>query len=113
MFNVGSWNAKNNPDGGSWWNNFRGIYLVNHFLANSDNLDLEMYRLNPDDIGHEQYQNRLDNIKRWKYEARFLRAYFYFELIKRYGGVRLIIVIVLRQRPAVLRKQHLLRSFSG
>lgn len=32
MFNVGSWNAKNNPDGGSWWNNFRGIYLVNHFF---------------------------------------------------------------------------------
>ena len=90
MFNVGSWNAKNNPDGGSWWNNFRGIYLVNHFLANSDNLDLEMYRLNPDDIGHEQYQNRLDNIKRWKYEVRFLRAYFYFELIKRYGGVLVI-----------------------
>ena len=90
MFNVGSWNAKNNPDGGSWWNNFRGIYLVNHFLANSDNLDLEMYRLNPDDIGHEQYQNRLDNIKRWTYEVRFLRAYFYFELIKRYGGVPVI-----------------------
>lgn len=90
MFNVGSWNAKNNPDGGSWWNNFRGIYLVNHFLANSDNLDLEMYRLNPDDIGHEEYQNRLDNIKRWKYEVRFLRAYFYFELIKRYGGVPVI-----------------------
>lgn len=90
MFNVGSWNAKNNPDGGSWWNNFRGIYLVNHFLANSDNLDLEMYRLNPDDIGHEQYQNRLDNIKRWKYGVRFLRAYFYFELIKRYGGVPVI-----------------------
>ena len=90
MFNVGSWNAKNNPDGGSWWNNFRGIYLVNHFLANSDNLDLETYRLNPDDIGHEQYQNRLDNIKRWKYEVRFLRAYFYFELIKRYGGVPVI-----------------------
>ena len=21
MFNVGSWNAKNNPDGGSWWSN--------------------------------------------------------------------------------------------
>nr|WP_294947557.1 RagB/SusD family nutrient uptake outer membrane protein [uncultured Mucilaginibacter sp.] len=26
----------------------------------------------------------------WKSEARFLRAYFYFELIKRYGGVPLI-----------------------
>lgn len=90
IFNVGSWNAKNNPDGGAWWNNFRGIYLVNHFLANSDNLDLEMYRLNPDDIGHEQYQTRLDNIKRWKNEARFLRAYCYFELVKRYGGVPVI-----------------------
>lgn len=90
MFNIGSWNAKNNPDGGSWWNNFRGIYLVNHFLANSDNLDLEMYRLNPDDMGHEQYQKRLDNIKRWKNEVRFLRAYFYFELVKRYGGVPVI-----------------------
>ena len=29
------------------------------------------------------------NIERWKYEARFLRAYFYSELVKRYGGVPL------------------------
>jgi hypothetical protein len=29
-------------------------------------------------------------IRRWKYEVRFLRAYYYFELVKRYGGVPLL-----------------------
>lgn len=30
-FNVGSWNANNNPDGSAWERNFEGIFAANLF----------------------------------------------------------------------------------
>lgn len=88
-FNTGAWNQKDNPDG-AWNNNFNGIYAANLFIANSYDIEMDYYRLDPDANKQESYQRCLDDIKRWRYEARFLRAYFYFELVKRYGGVPLI-----------------------
>ena len=87
-FNVGSWNANNNPDGSAWERNFEGIFAANLFLKESDEVDLDYLKYDP--TKQQDYQNRLNNIHRWKYEARFLRAYYYFELVKRYGGVPII-----------------------
>lgn len=86
LFNTGSWNAKNNPDN-VWANYFNGIYRANEFLVLSNSVNLDINKLNPSASSQLIYQTHLSDIKRWKYEARFLRAYFYFELIKRYGGV--------------------------
>ena len=87
-FNNGSWNALNNPDN-VWSNYFNGIYKANEFLVLSNNVNLDVNKLDPSPSSQIVYQTHLADIKRWKYEARFLRAYFYFELIKRYGGVPL------------------------
>ena len=87
-FNVGSWNANNNPDGSAWERNFEGIFAANLFLKESDEVDLDYLKYDP--TKQQDYQNRLNNIHRWKYEARFLRTYYYFELVKRYGGVPII-----------------------
>jgi hypothetical protein len=87
LFNAGSWNAIYNPDN-VWAKYFRAVRNVNLFLVTSDNVDLEVYRLDP--AQQEVYTGRLAEIKRWKYEGRFLRAFYYFELIKRYGGVPII-----------------------
>ena len=89
LFNQGSWNAFNNPDD-AWAGLFRAIRNVNLFLRDSDNVDLEMYRLNPRADYQLIYAERKANLKNWKNEALFLRAYYYFELIKRYGGVPII-----------------------
>ena len=86
-FNTGAWNAIDNPDG-AWSRNFNGIYAANLFLANSDSINLDYIKNDPD--RQELYQTYLKNMKRWKYEARFLRAYYYSELVKRYGGVPII-----------------------
>lgn len=88
-FNTGSWNAISNPDD-AWSRCWTGIYTCNNFLANSDEIDLEHLRLDPDPTVQAQYQTFLKNIKRWHYEARFLRAYYYYEIIMRYGGVPII-----------------------
>jgi hypothetical protein len=93
LFNNGSWNAKNNPDN-VWANYFQGIYRANEFLNISNSVNLDQYKLDPAPSSQITYNTRLADIKRWKYEARFLRAYYYFELIKRYGGVPLFKQVV-------------------
>ncbi|MFD2934743.1 RagB/SusD family nutrient uptake outer membrane protein [Spirosoma flavum] len=88
-FNNGSWNAIDNPEN-LWPNFYLGIRKVNQFLIATDSVNLDQYRLDPAPSAQTIYQSRLSGIKRWKYEARFLRAYFYFELVKRYGGVPIV-----------------------
>ncbi len=88
-FNNGSWNAIDNPEN-LWANFYRGIRKANQFLAESDRVDLDQFKLDPTPSAQTVYLTRLAEIKRWKYEARFLRAYFYFELVKRYGGVPIL-----------------------
>ena len=61
-----------NPDA-YWGQSYSGIRHVNIFLANIDKVPVA------------------DAIKvPWKAEVRFIRAFLYFELLKRYGGVPLI-----------------------
>ena len=86
-FNRGSWNEYVNPDD-VWGTYYRAIRKANQFLAFSDNINLDQYKNNP--TQQEAYQTYLEEVNRYKYEVRFLRAYFYFELIKRYGGVPLV-----------------------
>jgi len=86
-FNTGAWNPYDNPDN-KWDLYFRGVRIANNFLMMSDSVNLEVLRLDP--AQQIPYQARIAEIKNWKYEVRFLRAFFYFELIKRYGGVPIL-----------------------
>ena len=88
-FNSGSWNVFTNPDD-VWDKYYKAIRKVNVFLAGSDSVNLDAYKNDPSASAQAVYQTRLAELKNWKYEARFLRAYYYFELVKRYGGVPLI-----------------------
>ncbi len=87
--NNGAWNPYNNPDD-RWNHYYRGIRKANQALANIDSVNLDMYRLDPDPTQQQVYGERLAEMNRWKYEVRFLRAFFYAELIKRYGGVPIV-----------------------
>ncbi len=62
----------NNPDP-YWSNSYTGIREVNIFLSNID-----------------QVPATAASIVTWKAEARFIRAFMYFELLKRYGGIPLV-----------------------
>lgn len=68
----GTVSAINNPD--PYWNNsYYGIRRSNIFLKNIDRVPVAAVT--------KRY---------WKAEARFLRALFYWELLKRYGGIPLL-----------------------
>ncbi len=62
-----------------WATCYQGIRRTTIFITNIDNVPLK-----------GQLDNGTSFNKVWKAEARFLRAMFYFELVKRYGGVPLL-----------------------
>jgi hypothetical protein len=75
-FNSGSWNPQNFPMQQYWFNFYNSIRRINKFIGNYDKI--------PED---EIDGNRK---KRLLGEAHALRAYFYFELFRMWGGVPLI-----------------------
>lgn len=87
QFNNGAWNALNNPDG-MWNRYFSGISKCCTLLENTDHVNLDISRLDPDK--QVEYANSLKDIRMWRAEARFLRAYFHFELLKRYGPIPIV-----------------------
>ena len=87
QFNNGSWNALSNPDN-VWDRYFAGIAKCCTLLENSNHINLDISRLDP--AKRVEYENNLKDIRMWRAEAHFLRAYFNFELLKRYGPFPII-----------------------
>lgn len=88
VFNEGVWNQYNNPDD-VWQSNFRGIDQANHFLVNMDKVSFDEIKTACAEGDSSAYYNAQNNIMLMEGEAYFLKAFFYFELAKRYGGVPL------------------------
>jgi len=66
-----------------WSDAYFVVRKANVFIANIDVVPLIATYTN--DLGEVYPMNRA-----WKAEARFLRAFFYFELLKRFGGIPLM-----------------------
>ncbi|MFT3855903.1 MAG: RagB/SusD family nutrient uptake outer membrane protein [Ilumatobacteraceae bacterium] len=91
LFNNGSWNANNNPDNyyGAYYS---GIRAANYFIEQSGAYKSSL-ALNRDTIsasGKVNYANDVLNVGWYRAEAHIMRAWYYFELSKRYGGVPLV-----------------------
>lgn len=84
-FNAGSWDAFNNPDD-VWANCYKGIRKTCDFLEGTDTITWWAYK----DNNPIEYNRRVNLLKRMRGEAKFLQAFYYFELVKRYGGVPLV-----------------------
>jgi hypothetical protein len=81
-FNTGNWNSVTPMD--RIWNRFyKGIYKVNVFLEKSASVTFDTFT-------PSQQQLFLQRLEQYRAEARLLRALFYYELIRRYGGVVLV-----------------------
>jgi starch-binding outer membrane protein, SusD/RagB family len=88
-FNYGVWNQFNNPDG-VWGNYFNGIYQANLFLKNKGQVDLSSISNSIVNNDSTAYKKAVLNLKFMEGECYFLKAFFYFELVKRYGAVPII-----------------------
>ena len=82
-FYNGGW-TPSNAKGSNWTRMYTVIQAANHFLENFQELTF------PDEVLDPQYTALMHQYNNYQYEARFLRAYFYFILNRQYGGVPLI-----------------------
>jgi hypothetical protein len=86
-FNTSSITPANSPYNGLWGNSYTQIRRINEFILNYADL-----------VGNDSEVNRL------KGEVHFLRAFYYAELLKHFGGVPII------QVPQSLEGDELLVS---
>ena len=82
-FNDGSWNAIVTVDP-EWSRMYTAIRTANVFIENTKESTFPEIQYN------DNYKDLMTAFRVYPYEARFLRAFYYFELIKRYGNVPLI-----------------------
>ena len=90
-FTQGRWNAFQNPDN-YYSTYYSAIRSANYFLEIADNYKT-ILGSNRDTIsatGKLSYSEDLKNAVWFRAEAHIARAYYYFELLKRYGGVPLV-----------------------
>lgn len=82
-FYNGAWsptNAKNT----NWTKMYQGIKVCNHFIEEMQGLTFDELEMNKD------YNQQMHRYQNYQYEARFMRAYYYFNLVRAYGGVPLV-----------------------
>lgn len=79
----GGWSAAN-PYSRTWTKCYTAIADVCMYLEKLDQADITEWQYNPN------YENWVQQMELFPYELRFLRAYFYFELLRSYGDVPLV-----------------------
>ncbi|SBV97233.1 RagB/SusD family nutrient uptake outer membrane protein [uncultured Dysgonomonas sp.] len=88
-FNLGIWNKFSNPD--DVYNQcYEAIRQCNMFLENSTDYKSILATDTVTATGKANYQKYCDDINWYRHETRFLRAFYHFELVKRYGGIPLV-----------------------
>ena len=78
----GTWSPLKRVDDG--WGFWTGIRSANSFLENYDPEVLKRFEYN------EDYADMMAKASKFSYEVRFLRAFYLFELAKRYGDIPLV-----------------------
>ena len=79
----GGWSPAN-PFDRAWTQSYTAIADVNMYLEKIDQTDISEWEYN------SSYQDWKDQMEKFPYELRFLRAYFYFQLFRAYGDVPLV-----------------------
>lgn len=82
-FYNGAW-SPTNAKATIWNNMYTGIKTCNHVIHELQGLTFDELKLNSD------YAAQLHRYENYKYESRFMRAYFYFCLVRQYGDVPLV-----------------------
>ncbi len=79
-FYNGSW-SPTNPKSEVWSSSYAAIRAANLYLEASKGQTFSDFKYNKD------YGDQMARFNRYQYEVRFLRAYFYFNLVRQYGDV--------------------------
>lgn len=78
-FTNGKWSSIQTID--NMWRLYYGIRAANEFISSVADVDLSRYQYNT------SYKNWIRQLACFPYEARVLRAFYFFELARRYGDI--------------------------
>ena len=78
-YNNGNWSALQTVD--TKWSLYNGIRSANDFLEMIKDADISRYKYD------SKYNQYIQHMRLYPYEARTLRAYYLFELARRYGDI--------------------------
>ena len=90
-FNTGAWGPYSNPDD-VFGNYYKAIRSANLFLDKT--VDFKKLLVQDTISNKAGYVIDVDDFTKLRAEVRFLRAYFYMELVKRYGGVPIVTTVL-------------------
>ena len=96
-FVNGTWSALNTVDE-KWISMYGGIRSANEFLESIETVDLSMYKYD------NKYQRWLEHLAYYPYQARVLRAYFFFELARRYGDIPMPLTMLTAEEANEIEK---------
>lgn len=95
-FNNGSWSSIKTIDDS--WGLYRGIRAANSFLVEIEEVDFSRYK-------HDgRYKNWMEKLEYFPYEARVLRAYYFFELARRYGDIAMPLTVLTQEEANTIEK---------
>lgn len=93
QFNEGVWTSTSNPED-CWAHFYQGIRSTNLFLRETENYKELLLRDLTIESNRQEYELQTRDIAWMRAEARFLRAFYHFELVKRYGGVPIMTKVI-------------------
>ena len=96
-FTNGTWSALNTVDD-KWSTMYSGIRSANEFLESIKTVDLSMYQYD------NNYRNWLEHLKYYPYQAKVLRAYYFFELARRYGDIPMPLTMMTAEEANMIGK---------
>ncbi|MBO4465449.1 MAG: RagB/SusD family nutrient uptake outer membrane protein [Bacteroidales bacterium] len=79
LFGNGNWSAVSTVD--TKWDLYNAIRSANEFLESVKTVDLSIYR------NESKYENQMAQLRLYPYQARVLKAFYLFELARRYGDI--------------------------
>lgn len=91
-----NWSALKAPDNG--WTLYEGIRAANEFLQSVEGVDLSRYEYN------NEYDNWMKQLACFPYEARVLRAHYFFELARRYGDIAMPLTVLSTEEANTIAK---------
>ena len=84
--NNGTWSATNTYDDS--WTLYSGVRAANDFIAHINDVDLSRFS------SLAGYENEMKRMQYYEYEARVLRAFYFFELARRYGDIAMPLTVL-------------------
>ena len=95
-FTNGNWSPVQTVD--DKWSLYKGIRSANEFLESFETIDLSMYQY---DAKYARWQ---EHLQYYPYQARVLRAYFFFELARRYGDIAMPLTMLTAEEANAIGK---------